>query len=58
MKSYKHINLYPSRQFKNCYHLVLCEKSYIWIDLEEGVITGGTFNNNICCVLEKCIFNP
>lgn len=42
MKSYKHINLYPSDIFPTCYRLVLSEKVYIWFDLDEDLIEAGT----------------
>lgn len=58
MKSYKHINLYPSDLFATCYRLVLSEKVYIWFDLGEDLIEAGTLSPAGIQVLKNPIFNP
>lgn len=58
MKSYKHINLYPSELFATCYRLVLSEKVYLWIDLNEELIEAGTLGLAAIQVIKNPIFNP
>lgn len=58
MKSYKHINLYPSDIFPTCYRLVLSEKVYVWFDLGEDFIEAGTLIPGVIQVLKNPIFNP
>lgn len=58
MKSYKHINLYPSKIIATCYRLVLNEKIYIWFDLGKDLIETKTLSPANIQVLKNPIFNP
>lgn len=58
MKSYNLINLYPSGMFATCYRLVLSEKVYIWIDLDEDYVAVSTLSPGDIPVLKNPIFNP
>lgn len=44
--------------FATCYRLVLSEKVYIWIDLDEDYVAVSTLSPGDIPVLKNPIFNP
>lgn len=56
MKSYKHINLYPSDIFPTGYRLVLSEKVYLWIVLDQDYIEAETLRPVVIPVLKNPLF--